>query len=258
MDGHGVSPTRRVIRKLDNFQNRPDYLNCQWNDRHHVRTWLQQNHPSNDATAGVHNSVPTARRVKSSMRLRVTNLPPAASLRPAPKPWPAAPESPPKRCIAWCRTRRRCSRAWCPTGSTNSCPTSACRSARMPTSKPGSTPRCWRTPTLRSTRMSSPFSASSCRRAGQFPDLAAAFYNNGLARTAAALANWLRIQVQRGLIDLDDAGEAAGMLIGMVASAPQRAAIYGGMELPSRAQIKARVRRCVKLFLRGCETQSAR
>jgi hypothetical protein len=40
----------------------------------------------------------------------------------------------------------------------------------------------------------------------------------------------------------------------MVASAPQRAAIYGGVKLPSRAQIKARVRTCVKLFLRGCET----
>jgi AcrR family transcriptional regulator len=93
------------------------------------------------------------------------------------------------------------------------------------------------------------------QESGQFPDLAAAFYDNGIARTAAALANWLRLQVRRGLIDLDDVGEAAGMLVGMVASAPQRAAIYGGKELPSRAQIKARVRTCVKLFLRGCETQ---
>jgi AcrR family transcriptional regulator len=93
------------------------------------------------------------------------------------------------------------------------------------------------------------------QESGQFPDLAAAFYNNGLARTAAALANWLRLQVRRGLIDLDDVGEAAGMLIGMVASAPQRAAIYGGQKLPSRAQIETRVRRCVRLFLHGCETQ---
>ena len=45
------------------------------------------------------------------------------------------------------------------------------------------------------------------------------------------------------------------MLIGMVASAPQRAAIYGGVKLPSRAQIRARVRRCVALFLRGCEAK---
>jgi AcrR family transcriptional regulator len=89
----------------------------------------------------------------------------------------------------------------------------------------------------------------------QFPDLAAAFYRNGIARTAAALSNWLRLQVKRGLIDLDNVEEAAGMLIGMVASAPQRAAIYGGVPLPSRARITARVRKCVTLFLRGCEAK---
>jgi AcrR family transcriptional regulator len=88
---------------------------------------------------------------------------------------------------------------------------------------------------------------------GQFPDLAATFYSNGIARTVAALSNWLRVQVRRGLIDLDNVEEAAGILIGMVASAPQRAAIYGGVPLPSRARIKARVRTCVTLFLRGCE-----
>ena len=88
---------------------------------------------------------------------------------------------------------------------------------------------------------------------GQFPALATAFYNNGIVRTTAALTKWLRLQVKRGLIDLDNPGEAAGILIGMVASAPQRAAIYGGVPLPSRAQLKARVRKCVKLFLHGCE-----
>jgi len=91
------------------------------------------------------------------------------------------------------------------------------------------------------------------QEAGQFPDLAATFYRRGIARTAAALSNWLRVQVKRGLIDLDNVEEAAGILIGMVASAPQRAAIYGGMPLPSRALIKVRVRKCVTLFLRGCE-----
>ena len=88
---------------------------------------------------------------------------------------------------------------------------------------------------------------------GQFSDLAATFYTKGIARTAAALSNWLRLQVRRGLIELDNVEEAAGMLIGMVASAPQRAAIYGGVKLPSRTQIRTRVRRCVALFLRGCE-----
>ena len=91
------------------------------------------------------------------------------------------------------------------------------------------------------------------QEAGQFPDLAAAFYRNGIARTAKALSNWLRLQVKRGLIDLDNVDEAAGFLIGMVGSAPQRAAIYGGAPLPSRARIRERVRKCVRLFLRGCE-----
>ena len=45
---------------------------------------------------------------------------------------------------------------------------------------------------------------------------------------------------------------AAGMLIGMLSSAPQRAAIFGGLPMPSREAIEARVRSCVKLFLRGC------
>jgi AcrR family transcriptional regulator len=87
----------------------------------------------------------------------------------------------------------------------------------------------------------------------QFPDLAATFYRNGIARTVEALAKWLRAQVKRGLIELDDVHAAAGMLIGMLASAPQRAAIFGGLPLPSRAQIKARVSSCATLFLRGCE-----
>ena len=90
---------------------------------------------------------------------------------------------------------------------------------------------------------------------GQFPALAAAFYNNGIVRTTAALTKWLRVQVKRGLIDLDNPEEAAGILIGMVASAPQRAALYGGVPLPSRAQLKARVRKCVTLFLHGCDAK---
>ena len=94
------------------------------------------------------------------------------------------------------------------------------------------------------------------QEATQFPDIAATFYNNGIARTAAALADWLRVQQQRGLIALDDIDEAAGMLIGMVASAPQRAAIFGGLPTPSDREIEARVRRCAALFLRGCQVSN--
>src|SRR6478735_10662010 len=93
------------------------------------------------------------------------------------------------------------------------------------------------------------------QEAGRFPDLAATFYRNGIARTATALSNWLRLQVKRGLIDLDNVEEAAGILIGMVAGAPQRAALFGGVPLPSRTHVKARVRKCVTMFLHGCEAK---
>jgi AcrR family transcriptional regulator len=89
---------------------------------------------------------------------------------------------------------------------------------------------------------------------GKSSDIAGTFYRNGIQRTLATLADWLQVQQHRGLIELDDIEEAAGMLLGMVASAPQRAAIYGGVPLPSRAQIEARVRACAALFLRGCGT----
>ena len=90
------------------------------------------------------------------------------------------------------------------------------------------------------------------QEAGQFSDLAATFYRNGVTRLIASLADWLRIQIRRGRLKLDDPVEAAGMLIGMVASAPQRAAIYGGAPLPSRSQIERRVQSCAALFLKGC------
>ncbi|HEY3794371.1 MAG TPA: TetR/AcrR family transcriptional regulator [Bradyrhizobium sp.] len=96
------------------------------------------------------------------------------------------------------------------------------------------------------------------QEAGKFSDLAGTFYRNAIQRTAAALAEWLRVQQKRGLIELDDADEAAGMLLGMVASAPRRAALFGGLPLPSRPRIEARVRACAALFLRGCQVRPAR
>jgi AcrR family transcriptional regulator len=86
-------------------------------------------------------------------------------------------------------------------------------------------------------------------------DIAGVFYQNGIQRNIAALADWLRVQKKRGLIELDDIDEGAGILLGMVVSAPQRATIFGGLPLPSRPQIEARVRTCTQLFLRGCQVQ---
>ena len=93
------------------------------------------------------------------------------------------------------------------------------------------------------------------QEAGRFSDIASMFHTTAIQRTAAALADWLRVQQQRGSIALDDIDEAAGMLLGMVASAPRRAALFGGQPLPSRSQIEARVRRCAALFLRGCQVK---
>jgi AcrR family transcriptional regulator len=89
-----------------------------------------------------------------------------------------------------------------------------------------------------------------------FSCLAATLYENGILRTATTLADWLTRQVEQGLIALDDPVEAAGMLIGMVASAPQRATIYGGLPLPSRDEIEQRARTCAALFLRGCKVDN--
>jgi AcrR family transcriptional regulator len=95
------------------------------------------------------------------------------------------------------------------------------------------------------------------QEAGKFSEIAGMFYANAIHRTTIALADWLRAQQKRGLIALDDVEEAAGMLLGMVASAPRRAAMFGGMPLPSRPQIEARVRTCAALFLRGCLAEGA-
>ena len=92
----------------------------------------------------------------------------------------------------------------------------------------------------------------------KFSDVAGMFYKNAIQRTLVALADWLRVQQKRGLIALDDVDEAAGMLLGMVTSAPRRAALFGGVPLPSRSQIEARARACATLFLRGCQVRGIR
>lgn len=91
------------------------------------------------------------------------------------------------------------------------------------------------------------------QQSATFPDLAANFYRDGIARTAAALAGWLRDQVKKKRIVLDNnVDEAAGMMIGMMVSAPQRAAIYAQLTLPSRKEIARRARICAAILLDGC------
>lgn len=94
------------------------------------------------------------------------------------------------------------------------------------------------------------------KEADQFPDLAELFYRRGISRSVEALAAWLRTRAKQGSITIDDASEAAGILIGMVVLTPLRAAHYGGVPLPSRAEIEQRIRTCARLFLRGCQRQA--
>jgi AcrR family transcriptional regulator len=89
----------------------------------------------------------------------------------------------------------------------------------------------------------------------KFPDIAETFYNKAIMRTQGALADWLRVQVKRGTIALDDADAAAGMLLGMLALQPQRAVMFGHQPPLNRSELEQRARACASLFLSGCRRQ---
>ena len=84
-----------------------------------------------------------------------------------------------------------------------------------------------------------------------FPEIAESFYQYAMQRTVAALGDWLQEQQARGVIKLDDANEAAGMLLGMLIFEPQRAVWFGHRAAPTHSAIVARARACVKLFVGG-------
>jgi hypothetical protein len=67
-----------------------------------------------------------------------------------------------------------------------------------------------------------------------------------------ALAEWLETQRKRGMLRLEDPKAAAGMLLGMMISEPQRAAILRQGKPLSPSAVRERARACAQLFLRGC------
>ena len=67
----------------------------------------------------------------------------------------------------------------------------------------------------------------------QFPEIAETFYSKAIKRTESTLANWLKTQAERGLIEIDNADSAAGMLLGMLAFQPQRAVMFGHAPCPT-------------------------
>jgi AcrR family transcriptional regulator len=86
----------------------------------------------------------------------------------------------------------------------------------------------------------------------QFPDIAETFYQKAIRRTESTLANWVKTQAERGLIEINNPTEAAGMLLGMLAFQPQRAVMFGHAPAPGRKELERRIRVAARLFLKGC------
>ena len=89
----------------------------------------------------------------------------------------------------------------------------------------------------------------------RFPEIAATFFEVAVRRTSDAMAGWLRKQCERGLIKLQDAHAAAGMLRGMMIMEPQRAVMLGQQATPDPEEIAARAKYCARLFLDGCRIE---
>lgn len=87
---------------------------------------------------------------------------------------------------------------------------------------------------------------------GRFPEIARAFYLGGIQRVPVALATWLGQQKIAGLLDLNNPDVAAEMLIGMMISEPQRAAVLKQRPPMEAPAIRKRAAECVRLFLDGC------
>jgi AcrR family transcriptional regulator len=89
----------------------------------------------------------------------------------------------------------------------------------------------------------------------RFPEIAATFFEVAVRRTSKAMAGWLRHQCERGLIRLEDAYAAAGMLRGMMIMEPLRAVMLGQQAIPDPEEIAARAKYCARLFLDGCRLE---
>ena len=89
----------------------------------------------------------------------------------------------------------------------------------------------------------------------RFPEIAAAFYEAAVQRTSEAMVGWFRLQIERGLIELEDVRAAVGMLRGMMVMEPQRAVMLGRRGFPDQEEIAARARLCARIFLDGCSVR---
>jgi AcrR family transcriptional regulator len=88
-----------------------------------------------------------------------------------------------------------------------------------------------------------------------FPEIADAYYEEGMQRVPIALAAWLAWHSDRGALRVDDPNATASMLVGMMTSELQRKAILGRPPNITAAQMQKRARACAVMFLDGCAVQ---
>jgi AcrR family transcriptional regulator len=90
---------------------------------------------------------------------------------------------------------------------------------------------------------------------GAFPEIAATFHKRAILPSNAVLENWLIACRTRGLIKLENPGEASGMLCGMMIMEPQRKALFGCGQALNDAAIRARAEVCAGWFLNGVRVE---
>jgi len=91
-----------------------------------------------------------------------------------------------------------------------------------------------------------------------FPEIGEAFYEKAIQRTSKVMEDGLRRLCARGLVAIDDPGEAVSMLRGMMIMEPQRAAMLGQRDPPEPSEIAKRAKRCAQIFLNGCAVGNER
>jgi len=89
---------------------------------------------------------------------------------------------------------------------------------------------------------------------GRFPEIAAFFSEAAIEPSGRAIEAWLGRQRDRGVLELDDPAQAAGMLRGMMTMEGQRAALLRQRPLPNRTEIAVRAHVCARFFLNGCRS----
>lgn len=83
------------------------------------------------------------------------------------------------------------------------------------------------------------------------PDLAETVYQAGPMHTESLVAGYLKAQVSRGTLHIDDPVKAARLFIGMVTAAPLQIALFGLTQRIVQTELDQHIQSAVKLFLTG-------